>query len=137
MRVDIERDKVQGVETWRVNYGHIVGVVDGGGCDIRPCAAPNVGHPILKHPLPDQFNQILVVQRFEQEESVASTYENRLGSFDGIDGVVLVNALDLIAPLGKNGAHFGQISVVVDCSIGDEKDSRDAISTKRNQFFVN
>ena len=88
MRVDVERHQLQGLEGRRVHDGHVVGRVDAKRGHVGPGRAPDVEQALLEHPLPDQLDQIVVVQALEQLERVAAPDEDGLGLLHGLGRVL-------------------------------------------------
>ena len=73
MWINVERYQVQSIEGWGIHDWHIIGCIDAQGGNIRSCAGPNIWHPIINNLLVYCFNELLVVECFEQPERISTS----------------------------------------------------------------
>src|SRR5437867_5348131 len=76
VRVDVEGDQDQRVETRGLYNWHVVGGLDGDAGDVGPRAGPDVGNSLL-HAVADRAEKILLVESVQESEGVSSADEDR------------------------------------------------------------
>jgi hypothetical protein len=85
MGIDLERHQTDGLETRRLNDGHVVGRLNRGARDVGPRANAQI-RDSRANAISYGANDIVLVERMEQSEGVAAAYENGVGALDGLPG---------------------------------------------------